>query len=250
MAGLKVKNVAILHASKAFNEIMMRANASSFYVNRLFLKKYVFREQESSDYKKSEEGIEPTHIHGGFGYLTRREAELLAELGHEVHVIAPSSAYALDEGPRTSAYGQYYLHLFNDLQGSGSFHQVKAFYRMMTHNPELLEVLKSVDPDVVQLENVSDYTTTVAKFTDNALYVFQDPWDDDDIRILIEAYKEYYGLIGGEYNHGTYDALRRIFNMRLGSILRCAGGFKAVGATQNRERDGPATFLSGASYPC
>ncbi|MFP3138027.1 MAG: glycosyltransferase family 4 protein [Nitrososphaeria archaeon] len=178
---------------------------------------------EFFDYKKSEEGIKPTRIHGGFGYLTRRKAELLAELGHEVHVIAPSSAYALDDGPRASAYGQYYLHLFNDLQDSGPFHQVKAFYRMMTHIPGLLEVLKSVDPDVVQLENVSEYTTTVAKFTNNALYVFQDPWDDEDIRILIEAYKEYYGLIGEKYYHGTYDALRRIFNMRLGSILKRAG---------------------------
>jgi len=42
MAGLK--NVAMLHASKSLNEIMMRANASSFYVNRLFLKKYVLNE--------------------------------------------------------------------------------------------------------------------------------------------------------------------------------------------------------------
>jgi len=152
---------------------------------------------EFFDYKKSEEGIEPTHMHSGLGYLTRRKAELLAELGHEVHVIAPSSTYALDEGPRTSAYGQYYLHLFNGLQGSGPFNQVKAFYRIMTHNPELLEVFKSVDPDVVQLENVSYYTITVAKFTDNAPYVFQDPPDDEDIRILIEAYKEYYRLTGG-----------------------------------------------------
>jgi len=160
--------------------------------------KIAFVCSEFFDYKKSEEGIEPTRVHGGLDCLTRRKAELLAELGHEVHVIAPSSAYALDEGPRTSAYGQYYPHLFNDIQGSGPFHQVKAFYRVMTHNPELLEVLKSVDLDVVQLENVSDYTTTVAKFTDNASYVFQDPPDDEGIRILIEAYKEYYGLIGGK----------------------------------------------------
>jgi len=153
---------------------------------------------ELFNYKKSEEGKKPTHMHGGLGYLTTRKAELLAELGHEVHVIAPSSAYVLDEGTRTSAYWQYYLHLFNDLQGSGPFHQVKAFYRMITHNPELLEVLKSVDPGIAQLENVSDYTTTVAKFTDNTPYVFQDPPDDEDIRILIEAYKEYYGLIGGK----------------------------------------------------
>jgi hypothetical protein len=158
------------------------------------------------DYKKSEEGIEPTRMHGGFGYLTRRKAELLAGLGHEVHVIAPSSAYALDGGSRTSAYGQYYLHLFNDLQGSGPFHQVKAFYRMTTRNPDLLEVLKSVDPDVVRLESVSDYTTRVAKFTDNAPCVFQDPPDDEDIRTVIEAYKEYYGLTGGNITmaHATH----------------------------------------------
>jgi len=152
---------------------------------------------ESFDREKSEEGIEPTRMQDGLGCLTRRKAELLAELGHEVHVMATSSAYALDGGPRTSAYGQYYLHLFNDLQGSGPFRRVKASYRMMTRNPELLEVLKSVDPGVVRLESVSDYTAIVAKFTDDAPYVSQDPPDDEDLRILIEAYKGYYGSIGG-----------------------------------------------------
>jgi len=168
--------------------------------------KIAFVCSESFEHKKSEEGIELTRMQDGLGYLTRRKAELLAELGHEVRVIATSAAYALDEGPRTWAYGQYYLHLFNDLEGYGPFHRAKAYYRMMTRNPELLELLKSVDPGVVQLESVSDCTTTVAKFTDNVPYVFQDPPSDEDIRILIEAYKEYYGSIGGNITvaHATH----------------------------------------------
>lgn len=190
--------------------------------------------QEIFDYTESDGKTVPSSIHGGFGFVTRKKAEIMSSLGNDVHVLVPSRSYSVDvnETSRKRMKG-FTLHLFqdeSDVRASGIEYITGArrFIRLSRGVvPTLSDELSSIDPDIIQIEDIGIYAFALEKLSQNVVYVFQDPFSDEDITLLDKATKEYYSIINEPFkvNKGNpaHDIARANLRSRIGRTLNRAG---------------------------
>ncbi len=147
-------------------------------------------------YRMSEGRPVPTSAHGGFGFLTRKKAEGLARIGHDVHVLIPAPSFdATRNESRQFPIGDVTVHLYeygSEIEWQGYAQALSSAVRsawtsLRGHVPALEEVMESVAADVYVSENPSLYSCAVGSQRENHVLVFQDPWSEADIAILRRA---------------------------------------------------------------
>lgn len=196
----------------------------------------------------------PMNIHGGFGYVTRKKAEELAKMGHDVHVFVPRFAY--DGNSRDNL----------EYETNGvKIHFFRTSYNGLSENtlPETLRrvlfefgvdkgfrrVLEKYPVDIYLSEDPSERSARVVRDGHPHIGIFQDPFDDIDISILKMAEEDY---INGDYTNprfvtehelrtrnrkrnGHYYTSGRNSNLRTGKYARAENSHSAFV---------PANFIS------
>jgi len=151
-------------------------------------------------YRTSEGKSVPTSCHGGFGVLTRKNAEGLSRLGHDVHVLIPAPSFEATRNERRQfPIDGVTVHLFEypqELEWRGYAHAVTSALRSAWAStrgrvPALEEVMEEVDADVYVSENPSLYSCAVPTRRENHVLVFQDPWSVTDLNVLRRAAVDY-----------------------------------------------------------
>lgn len=158
-------------------------------------------------YQASSGGTVPSSAHGGFGFLTRKKAEGLLRLGHEVHVLVPARSFdAARNENRVLVINGVTVHLYeyaSELEWKGYTQALSAIGKSIWTTaqgriPSLEALLDSVDADVYISENPDLASCTVPRQHENHILVFQDPWGRDDIEVLRHASIEYAHSAGLE----------------------------------------------------
>ena len=147
----------------------------------------------------------PSSAHGGFGYLTRKKAEGLSRLGHDVHALIPAASF----DARRNIAGSYResgvtVHLYphtGELEWRGYRHVASSVAAAVwaaarSRIPTLEELMRSLDADVYVSENPSLSSCTVSPQQNNHVLIFQDPWSTDDMGVLTHAAREYLEFVG------------------------------------------------------
>ena len=142
----------------------------------------------------------PTNNHGGFGYLSRMEAEALAKMGHEVHVFVPSYTLMPEEEESDGSkiengvtIRKYYVPYEVNKRLS------KILWRRLFHNKlkmrknrlDTILAKEGTEFDIFHSEEPFEYTLTSMKYNMNQLLIFQDPYDDEDIKLLKESRRQF-----------------------------------------------------------
>jgi glycosyltransferase involved in cell wall biosynthesis len=157
--------------------------------------------------------MEPTSIHGGFGFVTRQKAEYLAKIGLNVHVIVPAISYDREnnENWETEKNGVY-LHLYKSVDKFSENIITNSYGKFAQHwlkNKNLDRILKSTKIDMFQSEEPGMFTLQALKYSNRQLIVFQDPFSEEDFRIMNKAEIEYRHCLNEE-NSYKYRELNRL----------------------------------------
>lgn len=149
-------------------------------------------------FKKSRTN-EPTSSHGGFGFLTKQKAEYLANIGINVHVFLPSSAYDREnnENWETEENGVS-LHFYKspDKMSENFFENIYGkFAQHWVRNINLDNMLKSIRVDIFQSEEPGLFTLQSMKYSKKQVVVFQNPYDREDFKIMERAEREYLSCL-------------------------------------------------------
>ena len=140
----------------------------------------------------------PTSAHGGFGFLTKQKAEYLVSMGHEVHVFIPASSYdRSNNANKDIEINGVKLHLYKarDKLSEEKIRRIVAqFSQHWLRNKHLDRALKKFPVDIYQSEEPGLFTIQALRFSRNHLIIFQDPYDEDDFKIMDKAYAEYLSL--------------------------------------------------------
>lgn len=169
---------------------------------------------------KKHSNTDPSSAHGGFGFLTRQKAEYLAGIGIDVHVIIPATSYDRDDNENweTEENGVM-LHFYkasdklsekriSNIYGKFSQHWIK--------NKNLDNILNSIKIDIFQSEEPGLFTLQSLKYSKRQVIVFQDPYDENDFRIMHRAELEYLN----SFNDKMPENIKDLSNFKLKLSLR------------------------------
>jgi glycosyltransferase involved in cell wall biosynthesis len=157
----------------------------------------------------------PSSTHGGFGYLTRQKAEYLAKIGHEVHVFIPAASYDRSQNfDRDMEINGVHIHLYKsaDKFSEGRITSMLAkFSQHWKSNSHLDKLLSTYPMDVYQSEEPGLFTLQAIKKSRKHVVVFQDPYDENDFRLMDKAEKEYLSIIGNQNSVENAESRQSIF---------------------------------------
>ena len=154
---------------------------------------------------KMNKSTEPTSTHGGFGFLTRQKAEYLAKIGINVHVFIPASSYDRErnENWETEENGVH-LHFYKSVDKLSENIITNVYGKFTQHwlkNKHLDNQLKSANIDIFQSEEPGMFTLQSIKYSRKQVIVFQDPYDEEDFKIMNRAEVEYSHCLDQENNY-------------------------------------------------
>ncbi|MCL4334998.1 MAG: glycosyltransferase family 4 protein [Candidatus Thermoplasmatota archaeon] len=152
--------------------------------------KVVFICSEYFGFKPGKNGLVPSRVHGGFGYLTRTKAEFLAKKGHEVYVVVPDENYGLqlNDGKYEEINGVV-IRTYKSREKTGKLYKMLLDQiSMRKPNDNFIRVLSELGADIYELEDIPPLTFMSA-FDGRipALTVLQDPFDYYDINLLMHS---------------------------------------------------------------
>lgn len=140
----------------------------------------------------------PTSAHGGFGFLTKQKAEYLVNMGHEVHVFIPASSYDRTHNANVDLdINGVKLHLYkamDKLSEKRLKRIVAQFSQHWLRNKHLDRALAKFPVDIYQSEEPGLFSKQSLKFSRNHLIIFQNPFDEEDFKIMAKAYNDYLDL--------------------------------------------------------
>ncbi len=196
----------------------------------------------------------PMNIHGGFGYVTRKKAEELVKMGHDVHIFVPRFAYDGNnkenmELEENGVKVHFFRTLYNGLSENTLTEMARRAMFEMGSDKGFREVLDNYPVDIYLSEDPSERSARIVKEGHPHIGIFQDPFDDIDIAVLKTAEEDY---IHGDYSdpkfvtehelrtrsrkrNGLYYTSGRNSNFRTGKYTR-AGNSRSVFV--------PANFIS------
>lgn len=138
----------------------------------------------------------PMNIHGGFGYVTRKKAEKLVKMGHDVHVFVPRFAYDgnNEENLELEENGvniHFFKTLYNGLSRNTLSEMVRRGMFVFGLDKGYKKVLEDYPADIYLSEDPSERSARIVKEGHPHIGIFQDPFDDIDILILKQAGEDY-----------------------------------------------------------
>lgn len=152
-------------------------------------------------YSQVQGKVKPTSAHGGFGYLTRKKCENLANMGHEVHVFIPAASYSRSDNiEKTFEQNSVQIHLYkmvNLFDDSNYRRFILQLWEGMQRIKSLERLLDQFPVDVYQSEEPYLYSYQAYKKSKNQVVVFQDPFDETDHRLMKKASVEYFSNLSG-----------------------------------------------------
>lgn len=143
----------------------------------------------------------PMNIHGGFGYVSRKKAEELTKLGHDVHVFVPRFAYDGNnrenlELEENGVNVHFFKTLYNGLSEGTLFEMARRTMFELGMDSGFRKALDDYPVDIYLSEDPSERSARVVREGHPHIGIFQDPFDDIDISILKRAEEDY---IHGDY---------------------------------------------------
>ena len=107
--------------------------------------------------------LNPSKLHGGFGFLTRIKAEYLAKMGYDVHVFIPAGNFGENKN-YSLEINKVNIHAYMTKENKSNFiGKALRELRGLQENEYLESYLNEIKPDILQSEDTPSADILIKK---------------------------------------------------------------------------------------